>query len=67
MSEDRLGLSDEEVDWLKTNKASPSARTLISLYNMVVDYPADHGARTLFKCTLEDWQERAINELFGEK
>lgn len=55
---ERLGLTDGEVAWLKGHRDHATAKTLISLYNMVVSCPSDAGARGLFAAALDEWRAK---------
>lgn len=55
---DTLGLTDDEIQWLRTYSWSPAASTLITLYRMVERCPGDPGARALFEISLKSWRER---------
>jgi hypothetical protein len=53
---EHLGLTDEEIEWLRNHRHRAISRSLIRLYRMVLDCPADPGARSLFAVTLDEWR-----------
>lgn len=58
----RLGLTDDEVIWLRCNNGTNrTATALVNLYHMVVDSPNDPGARGLFAAALKDWRNAIEN------
>lgn len=56
LDETRLGLTVQEVIWLRENRRDPTANRLVSFYNMVVHAPADAEARREFHRLLREWR-----------
>lgn len=52
----RLGLTDDEVAWIRQHRHAPVSKTLIRLYRMVQACPSDPGARGIFAATLANWR-----------
>jgi hypothetical protein len=57
-SDNHLGLTFVEIDWLQAHPTWPAAKELIGLYRMVVDAPNDPGARGIFAAALGHWRTR---------
>lgn len=62
---EHLGLTDQEIEWLRNHRHRSISRSLIRLYRMVIDCPTDPGARGIFKATLEDWRKHRDPRTFG--
>lgn len=63
LREDRLGLTEPEIVWLRAHRTRVREHELITLYRMVCACPRDPGARGLFAAALNAW--RAERERSG--
>ena len=62
MSDNRLGLTDDEIELLRINSDMDWAKNLINLYNLVVAQPQDPGARGLFAAALREWRFQTLQK-----
>lgn len=59
---DTCGLTDGEIEWLRTHAKTPAARELIAAYRLVEAAPEDPAARGVFTGMLERWRGRHTGE-----
>lgn len=61
-NDSRLGLRDDEVNWLRRNVGTNKTATLlVNLYQQIVDKPHDTLTRTQFQFELGRWRKRVEN------